>query len=235
MIRKLKYINNTTSIEDVIKHNDERYIDITKEFINRKNKLTKDSTEAVIYFEKLLKIHNIFYVKEKCFFSDCADLFYADFYIPLLRLTIEIDGDYHNNKSRKYLDGVKEDFLISKNIATIRFKNEDVFKLKSISKELFINKVNIFWNGKLDTLKLNWEQTTINNKNKTINRLENQFYKELIGININKTIVLYSKDNEWIFNNIFILHFSTEFKFKDILKRLNSYNKRLKYNIKYLE
>lgn len=235
MIRKLKYEDGITPFDEIIEHNDARYIDITKEFISRKNKLIEASTEAVIYFEKLLIRHSIFYVKEKCFFSECADLFYADFYIPLLRLTIEIDGGYHENPTRKYLDKVKEDFLIGKNIATIRFKNEDVLKLQTLNKKLLIDKANSFWNNKPNIFKLNWEAVTLDNKKYAITKLKNNFHKELTHINVNKTVVMYSNNEEWIFDNIFVLHFSTEFKFRDVLKRLNKHSSRLKYNIKYLD
>lgn len=225
MIRKLKYIDGVTEIDKIIESNDARFVEITKEFVERKNTLTNNSTKAVDHFETLLKRYNIFYIKERCFFSEDGDLFYSDFYIPLLKLTIEIDGGYHEDKIRKYLDKVKEDFLVCRGIATIRFKNEEVFKLQYVSEELFIK------NSKL--IKLEGKNSI--SKNKALAKLKNQFFKELATININKTVVMYSKDTEWVFNNIFVLHFSTELRFKDVLKRLNNYNNKLKYNIKYLD
>lgn len=235
MIRKLKYFNNIDSIKEVMGHNDERYNDITKNFKTRKDELIVNSTESVNYFELLLIKNNIYYIKEKCFFSECADLFYADFYIPRLRLTIEIDGGYHNNESRKYLDKVKENFLIERNILTIRFKNEDVFKLSNLSLELLKHKSSIFLKDKTETVRKEWIKKVLKSKTNCIYKLKNQYRKELKEVDININVIMYSKDNKWVFDNIFDLHFSTEFKFKDILKRINIYNKRFKYNIKYLQ
>lgn len=49
-----------------------------------------------------------------------------DFFCPQIRLAIELDGEQHKNKIE--YDKERENFLKDKDIITIRFWNDEVFK-----------------------------------------------------------------------------------------------------------
>jgi len=52
----------------------------------------------------------------------------ADFYCPELKLVIEIDGDSHFSIEAQGYDKIRDDFMLSLNIETIRLKNDDVMQ-----------------------------------------------------------------------------------------------------------
>jgi len=72
----------------------------------------------------------------------------ADFYCHKLKLVVELDGGYHNNKEVKIYDEAREKEIKEFGITVIRFKNEEVFnqleivlkKIDSVIKELIIAK-----------------------------------------------------------------------------------------------
>ncbi len=53
-------------------------------------------------------------------------LYIADFYCHQLKLVIELDGGYHNNKEVRIYDEVRENDIKQFGITVIRFKNEEV-------------------------------------------------------------------------------------------------------------
>jgi len=177
---------------------------------------------------------NIFYVREKCFFSEEAYLFYSDFYIPLIKTTIEIDGGYHNTVSRKYLDEIKEEFLCKRKIATVRITNEQSLKLDKINLHKLIETANYRWKNKNSEEYEEWRRLSSLNKEESVNQLKSIFREQLRTLKLDSNVILYFKDGkEMVYDNIFQLHFATEIKFKEVLKRLNNFNSRLKYNIKF--
>jgi len=65
------------------------------------------------------------------------DHFIVDFYIPKLKLVIEVDGEIHNDKDIKEYDKQRSLFLESYNVEVIRFRNEEVInKFDDICKEI---------------------------------------------------------------------------------------------------
>ena len=52
----------------------------------------------------------------------------ADFYCSELRLVIELDGSHHYEENVFEYDKIREEFMKSLDIQTIRFNNLDVFK-----------------------------------------------------------------------------------------------------------
>ena len=52
----------------------------------------------------------------------------ADFYCSELRLVIELDGSHHYEENVFEYDKIREEFMKSLDIKTIRFNNLDVFK-----------------------------------------------------------------------------------------------------------
>jgi len=61
------------------------------------------------------------------FFRQCSIGFYiVDFYCSELRLVIELDGYQHNEENAIEYDEIREKFMESLDIKTIRFSNSDV-------------------------------------------------------------------------------------------------------------
>jgi len=91
-------------------------------FKTRRKELRKNQTEA----EKILwnKIKNKQLDAYKFFRQYSVGPYILDFYCPLIRLAIELDGGYH--KKEKIYDEERERFLSGNFIKTIRFKNEEV-------------------------------------------------------------------------------------------------------------
>ena len=50
----------------------------------------------------------------------------VDFYSPKINLVIELDGSQHHTKEGVEYDKIRENYMNSLGIVTIRFKNEDV-------------------------------------------------------------------------------------------------------------
>ena len=63
------------------------------------------------------------------FFRQCSiGKYIADFYCSELRLVIELDGSHHYEENVFEYDKIREEFMKSLDIKTIRFNNLDVFK-----------------------------------------------------------------------------------------------------------
>ena len=63
------------------------------------------------------------------FFRQCSiGKYIADFYCSELRLVIELDGSQHYEENSLEYDNIREEFMKSLDIKTIRFNNLDVFK-----------------------------------------------------------------------------------------------------------
>ncbi len=93
-------------------------------FKTRRKELRKNQTEA----EKLLwsKLRNKQIDAYKFFRQYSVGSYILDFYCPLFRIAIEIDGGYHGREEAEIYDKERERFLSGNFIKTIRFKNEDV-------------------------------------------------------------------------------------------------------------
>ena len=52
----------------------------------------------------------------------------VDFYCAELKLVIEVDGDSHFSEEAKMYDTIRDDFISSLGITTIRVKNDEVMK-----------------------------------------------------------------------------------------------------------
>ena len=60
-----------------------------------------------------------------------------DFYCPEIRLSIELDGEVHNNYSVEEHDNIRTSFLNENNIREFRFKNDVVYhNIESIVEEI---------------------------------------------------------------------------------------------------
>ena len=54
------------------------------------------------------------------------DEYILDFYIPKLRIAIEIDGKQHGKEENRIADVERDSFLASMNIKVLRYRNSDI-------------------------------------------------------------------------------------------------------------
>ena len=93
-------------------------------FANAK-KLRSELTSSEIVFWSLLKQHfSNFRFKRQHPISN----YIADFYCHKLKLVIEIDGGIHLTGEVKDNDKIRDEFMQSLNLKTVRFTNEEVCK-----------------------------------------------------------------------------------------------------------
>lgn len=114
-----------------VRHN---FNDIKYKLINKKSNAEK-------HFTQLLTKANIYFFREKCNFKDGTRWCYYDFFIPYYRLYIEIDGSSHDNEKQKQIDKEKHNLVKDKNKYLVRFTNEEVLAMDSISIDLIIDKL----------------------------------------------------------------------------------------------
>ena len=93
---------------------------------SRRRDLRVKQTEA----EKILwqKLRNRQIDGFKFFRQYSIGKYIADFYCSELRLVIELDGSHHYEENVFEYDKIREEFMKSLDIKTIRFSNLDVFK-----------------------------------------------------------------------------------------------------------
>ena len=93
---------------------------------SRRRDLRVKQTEA----EKILwqKLRNRQIDGFKFFRQYSIGKYIADFYCSELRLVIELDGSHHYEENVFEYDKIREEFMKSLDIQTIRFNNLDVFK-----------------------------------------------------------------------------------------------------------
>jgi very-short-patch-repair endonuclease len=92
---------------------------------NRKN-LRKRRTEAETALWQQLRSRNL--MKRKFFRQYGIGEYIADFYCPQSRLVIEIDGGQHNCSDSTEYDKLRENYMNSLSIKTIRFSNSDILQ-----------------------------------------------------------------------------------------------------------
>ncbi len=80
-------------------------------------------------------------------------VYIADFYCHKIKLIIELDGGYHENKEVKIYDEARENDLKDFGITVLRFKNEEVFN----NLDLVLNKIGITIGNMQNTLKMKTE------------------------------------------------------------------------------
>lgn len=65
--------------------------------------------------------------------------FIADFYIPKLRLVIEIDGGYHQTEERSTYDAKRTNILNNYGFTVIRFTNNEViYNVRSVIQKILV-------------------------------------------------------------------------------------------------
>ena len=201
-----------------------KYRAIEKEHEIRRIQLLKKDSKAEEHFAELLNNANIFYVQEKCCYSKKGDWYYIDFYIPLHRLAIEIDGREHDSGWRKERDIKKTKFLKEKrNIFTVRYKNEDVLKMDKITMIEILRKAN-------RTRKAN-PSALIYKQNEKKRELE-ELSKEVSDV-VYEKIWIYdkSKDFKFHFNNWYVAQHSIGTPYKYIVNAFKNRSNVLASNL----
>lgn len=105
-----------------------------KTLFKRKDLLIKNATQSEIEFKKILDENNIYYMFQKAFIQG-NNYVIVDFYLPKLKLCIEIDGGYHDTEKQQKRDKNKDYYLTKqRNFKVLRIKNEDVinFNIKNL-------------------------------------------------------------------------------------------------------
>ena len=104
-----------------------------------KDKLLKSSTKYERMLFNELKKHFKDKVKKQHPFIIKDKLYYADIYIPSLRLIIEVDGGYHKAKEQQIKDKKRDIDFRSMGHTTLRVTNEQV--QDKLSRQQIINKI----------------------------------------------------------------------------------------------
>lgn len=102
----------------------------SKELISWANENKKRLEESATQYERILfnKLKRTFKNKIKAQqpFLINKKLYYADIYIPSLKLIIEVDGGYHTTKEQSLRDAQRDADFASIGYTTMRFTNEQV-------------------------------------------------------------------------------------------------------------
>ncbi len=98
--------------------------------------LKKNTTPSEKILRKLLKELNIKFVFQKHITYKKGVSYIMDFYLPMTKTCIEVDGGYHNTKLQEDKDLIRTSNLNKMKVEVIRFTNDEV-----INKELVISKL----------------------------------------------------------------------------------------------
>ncbi|MBR5030645.1 MAG: DUF559 domain-containing protein [Muribaculaceae bacterium] len=108
------------------KNNNSKHIKNNSQLKKLRRDLRNNSTLAEKALWNWLKCDQVEGLRFRRQFS--IDKYILDFYCPKLKLSIELDGDYHHHVIQPLLDFEREEFLREKyGIHTFRFENKIVF------------------------------------------------------------------------------------------------------------
>jgi len=93
---------------------------------NRRRELRRNSTDAEKRF--WAQIRNKRFYGMKFFRQYSIGPYVLDFYCPLLKLAIELDGGQHGEEENMAYDKIRTDYLKSLNIEVMRFWNHQVLE-----------------------------------------------------------------------------------------------------------
>ena len=198
------------------------------------NKLTKDRQKNLLnkksksesYFKQLLVDSNIFFERELITSSE-GQFFYTDFYIPRFNLCIELDGREH--LSTKVKDQYKERFIIDvRKAMTIRFTNEEVLAMNSISWTVITKKMR----DKLPNLNIKRHLEKVDALDHENNRRFVSMARNLTKKEKDTPITLTYKGSTFNFANIHHVR-STRLPYKDVFNSLLGFKKSNGLSVKF--
>lgn len=89
----------------------------------------KKQTKSETKMQLILKKFNFQVEPQKIFYCEKENFYLADFYLPKLKIVIEVDGKYHNKEEQKIKDAYKDHFYTKKKkLKLIRITNEKLSK-----------------------------------------------------------------------------------------------------------
>ena len=107
----------------------------------RRKELRKSGTDSERLFWKYLRNKQFYKIKFLRQYS--VGPYIVDFYCPVARLAIELDGEQHAEDDQKIYDHERTNYLRDKDIKVIRFWNNDVIKNIEAVLEKIKNKIQI--------------------------------------------------------------------------------------------
>ena len=94
--------------------------------LDKRRELRTNQTEVERIMWTILRNRNFLGVKFRRQHS--IGNYIADFYCPSIKLVIELDGSVHFTEEGLEYDKIREEFMNSLGIKTLRFNNNDVMK-----------------------------------------------------------------------------------------------------------
>ena len=107
------------------------------EFKEKRRELRKNSTVTERILWDKLRDNQLFDIKFKKQFG--VGIYIIDFYCPKAKLAIEIDGSVHESKDAKEYDKIRDEYISSLGINTIRFKNDEILNNLDVVLNKIIN------------------------------------------------------------------------------------------------
>jgi very-short-patch-repair endonuclease len=95
-----------------------------------KHKATPSETRFKLLFGHL-QIPYVFQYPIKR--EDCDSFYIVDFYMPTLKLVVEIDGEYHDEPEQKVKDKKRDTFLKSKGYRVVRLTNSQITNTPTVA------------------------------------------------------------------------------------------------------
>lgn len=89
----------------------------------------QNPTPQELKIEKYLSYTKYDFVREMPIKNEVS-FYIIDFYIPKLKLCIEVDGGYHSQGLQQWKDGKRDGYLKSQGYRVLRISNETAFSLK---------------------------------------------------------------------------------------------------------
>ena len=124
-------INDSKSAEKFIKKNTNQL----------RHKLQNKDSKAETKFAKLLSKANIYFMREKTNYKFGTRWCFFDFWLPKLRIYVEIDGAEHNTAEQQQIDREKEKIITDKQMFIARFTNEEVLNMNEITEDFIIDRM----------------------------------------------------------------------------------------------
>ena len=124
-------INNSKSTEKFIKENTNQL----------RLKLQNKKSEAETKFAQLLTKANVYFMREKTNYKFGTRWCFFDFWLPKLRIYVEIDGAEHSTAEQQQIDREKEKIIKDKQMFVARFTNEEVLNMNEITEDFIIDRM----------------------------------------------------------------------------------------------
>lgn len=196
---------------------------IKHQFIKVQNKLLNKNSNAESRFANLLARANIYFRREKCNFKLGTRWCYYDFFLPVHRLYIEIDGESHNSLEQQKIDKEKEMMIKNKGYFMVRYTNEEVLKMEYFSLEEAITRMCIQMRKKGCGPEARRKRYFNNLEYKFQQSVEDIKKSAICAIDESKEVYLYDNaiGNYFCFDNIIEAKLNTQLTINEIINLLN--------------